>query len=115
MFGKDSTNKDFDTLIGKSSTFEGNITTEGSLRLDGKIIGNTKISGTLYVGKDAVIKGNVEATDVHLSGSIEGNVTLSGVLKMDSSSKLYGDIQVKGFVADEGGIFQGNCKMVEPQ
>ena len=34
-------------------------------------------------------------------------------MKILSTAKLYGDIKVISFVADEGALFQGKCEMLE--
>ena len=102
-----------DTLIGYSSTITGNIEGEGTVRVDGKVNGDIKVTGDVYVGDRATIKGNIEASNVHLSGIIEGNIFVKGILKILATAKLYGDITVKSFVADEGALFLGKCNMTE--
>ncbi|MCX8132038.1 MAG: polymer-forming cytoskeletal protein [Clostridia bacterium] len=102
-----------DTLIGVNSYFEGNIESQGTIRVDGKVKGDLKISGDVFIGSNAVITGNVEAGNVYLSGTVEGNINATGVLRILSTARLYGDIRVHSFVADEGGIFQGKCSMLD--
>lgn len=102
-----------DTLIGINTSFEGNIESEGTVRVDGKVKGDLKIGGDVFVGDGAVITGNIYANNVHLSGTVEGNIHSKGVLRILSTAKLYGDIQVHSFVADEGGVFHGKCSMIE--
>ena len=114
MFGKNAGFRDgVDTIIGSTTIFTGNIEGEGTVRVDGRVVGDLKVSGDVYVGDNATIKGSIEAANVHLSGSVEGNITARGLLKILSSAKLYGDIHVNSFVADEGALFQGKCDMLE--
>lgn len=102
----------YDTVIGKNTSLEGNIACVGSVRVDGTVKGDIKISGNLLVGEQGLISGNVEALNVHLAGSINGNVHAFEVLKILSSARLSGDIKVKSFIADEGALFIGRCEMV---
>jgi cytoskeletal protein CcmA (bactofilin family) len=102
-----------DTLIGFNTTFTGNIVSEGSMRIDGKVKGDVKVTGDVYIGENSTITGNIECSNVHLSGTVEGNITAKGLLKILSTAKLYGDIRVNSFVADEGALFQGKCSMME--
>ncbi len=114
MFRKGSVGRDgVDTLVGASSVFTGSIEADGTVRVDGKVKGNLKVTGNVYIGEHAVVKGNIDAANVHLSGTIEGNITTAGILRIKSSAKLYGDIKVNSFVADEGALFQGKCDMME--
>lgn len=102
-----------DTLVGSNTVFTGNIEAEGTVRVDGKVKGDIKVTGDVYVGDLASITGSIEAANVHLSGTVEGNITVKGILKVLSTAKLYGDIKVNSFVADEGAFFQGKCNMME--
>lgn len=116
MFSKKANSfKDYvvDTIIGTNSTFIGNIESEGSVRIDGKVKGDLKANGDIFVGSDALISGNVTAGNIHLAGTVEGNITSGGILKILSTAKLYGDIKVNSFIADEGALFQGKCSMVD--
>lgn len=115
MFSKKSAGfrEGIDTLVGSNTLFTGNIEAEGTVRIDGKLKGDIKVSGDVYVGDQATITGNIDAANVHLSGTVEGNITAKGILKILSTAKLYGDIRINSFVADEGALFQGKCTMLE--
>lgn len=102
-----------DTLIGTDTILEGNIETQGSIRIDGKVKGDIKVAGDLFIGDKAVINGNIYANNAVLSGTLEGNIRTTGVLKLNSTARLYGDIEVRSFVTDEGAIFSGKCSMLE--
>jgi cytoskeletal protein CcmA (bactofilin family) len=102
-----------DTLIGANSTFEGNIESQGTIRVDGKVKGDLKVGGDVFIGSKSQVTGNIFASNVFLSGTVEGNIEASGVLRLLSTAKLLGDIKVHSFVADEGGVFQGKCCMLD--
>jgi cytoskeletal protein CcmA (bactofilin family) len=102
-----------DTLIGVNSIFEGNIESQGTVKVDGKVKGDLKISGDLIIGNNATIIGNIYANNVDIFGTVEGNIHSSGVLKILATARLYGDIEVHSFIADEGGIFHGKCSMLD--
>jgi len=114
LFKKSTVYRDgLDSLIGINSVFKGDIETDGSIRVDGKINGDITVTGDIYIGEQAVVKGNIEGTNINLAGTIEGNIMARGILRILSSAKLYGDIKVNRFVADEGAIFQGKCEMMD--
>lgn len=115
MFNKqtDFSKATFDTLVGVNTELNGDISSKGILRIDGKVTGNVNVQGDIFIGEDAYINGDITASNIHIAGEVEGNITTSGVLKLLSSSKLTGDIQVQAFVCCEGSIFDGKCKMVD--
>lgn len=111
MFKKSFSAETVDTLIGQYSVFNGDIESEGTIKIEGKLNGNVVSGSDVYISEPAVIKGNITARNIYLSGNIDGNITAKGILHLLSTSKLSGDIEVHSFVADEGSIFRGNCKM----
>lgn len=110
--GKVSSSDSFDTLIGINSKFEGNIELDGTIRVDGKILGNIKVNGDVYIGKDAVLTGNIIGTNVYVSGKVDGNIEAKGILKVYSTAKLNGDITVQNLITEEGSSFDGKCTML---
>jgi cytoskeletal protein CcmA (bactofilin family) len=102
-----------DTLIGTNTVLEGNIESEGTVRVDGKLHGDLKAGGDVFVGPGAAITGSIYASNVVLSGNLIGNVYADGILRLLSQGRLRGNVQVHGFVADEGGVFHGKCNIIE--
>jgi len=102
-----------DTVIGEYTTFIGNVDTEGSLKILGKVDGDVKAGGDIYIESSSSITGNVYGSNVYLSGKVKGNIMAKGILHLQAQARLYGDIEVSSIVTDEGAIFQGNCKMIE--
>jgi cytoskeletal protein CcmA (bactofilin family) len=96
---------------GKDSLLKGKMNSEGIFRLDGKVEGEIYHSGTLIIGETAVIKGKVEATTLVLNGILEGEVTARERMEIHANGKLYGTIFTPIFVIQDGGVFEGNCKM----
>jgi cytoskeletal protein CcmA (bactofilin family) len=98
-------------FLGKNSVFEGKMTFEGVFRVDGKVEGEIFRSGTLIMSETAVIKGKVEVDALILNGIVEGEVTAKERVEIHSRGKLYGTILTPVLVIEDGGIFEGNCKM----
>ncbi len=96
---------------GQNCVFNGKMTSEGIFRLDGKVEGEIFHSGTLIIGETAVIKGKLEVNALILDGIVEGEVTAKERVEIDSRGKLYGTIFTPIFVIQDGGIFEGNCRM----
>jgi cytoskeletal protein CcmA (bactofilin family) len=115
MFGKKETlpREGIETILGAGTIFSGNIESTGTIRIDGRVDGDVKAAGDVFVGTTAVIKGAISAANVQLAGTVEGNIKASGLLQILSTAKLFGDISVNSFVADEGAFFQGKCTMME--
>jgi cytoskeletal protein CcmA (bactofilin family) len=101
----------FDTLIGANSNFEGKLTADGTIRIDGLFQGDIFAKGNVFIGEQGKVLGNITANDIFNAGNIEGNVTALGQLKITPTGKLFGDIHVTSFVVEEKAIFEGKCSM----
>ena len=108
MFNKRE-NKSFDIIVGLSSSITGDLKSEGSVRIDGKIDGEIVASGDVIIGDQAVVNAHISAEYCEISGSVTGNVHTETQLKIFKSGNLTGDITVSSFTIEEGGIFRGNC------
>ena len=97
--------------FGKEVTFEGKMTFEGIFRLDGKFEGEIFESGTLIVGETAVVKGKIEADTIIINGHVEGEASAKGRVEIHPTGKFYGNLLTPILTVDEGGFFDGNCKM----
>ena len=97
--------------LGKSSFFEGRLTLEGVFRLDGKVQGEIFHKGTLIMSETGVVKGKIEVSALILNGMVEGEVNATERVEIHSQGRLFGTISTPILVVQDGGVFEGNCKM----
>jgi len=100
-----------DTIIGKNTTIEGNIKSQGTMRIDGNVTGKIEVQGNMIIGDNSKIEADIKADNISVSGEITGNLTVKNQVQITSTGKVYGDIEVQNLIIDEGAIFEGKCKM----
>ena len=115
--GKNNNNKKIkkekvETILGKGTKIDGNITTKGSLRVEGTFVGEIDIEGDLYVGKEAKIKNKIEGRNIIIAGEVEGNIKAKNKLEILSTGRVDGDIEMKVIKIEEGAQFDGNSKIL---
>lgn len=99
------------TFLGKDVVFEGILTMEGDVRLDGRLRGELHTTGTLTVGEDAIVKGTVKAGILITSGKINGHVIASEKIKILKPAILIGDIRTPAISIEGGARFHGSSDM----
>lgn len=99
------------TLIAANTTFEGKIKTEGSIRVDGKFIGEIAAKANAAVGLTGSVEGTLSARNVTVAGRVTGTVIASEKLVLEGKSVMQGDIRAAKLVVDEGAMFDGKCDM----
>ena len=98
-------------LIGKHTDLEGTLRCPGDMMIDGHFKGEIAVSGTLVIGHNATIEADIRAPYVVVGGDIYGNVITDQGIEILATGKVFGNIQAPLFAVDEGGVFQGRCKM----
>lgn len=100
------------TLIGEGAQCDGPFSARDTTRIDGTINGTVRIDGSLIIGQNGKVNGNVTAQNVFLAGEIVGNVDCNaGKLDISDSGRLTGDVTTRSIVIDENALFQGKCTM----
>ena len=105
------TNASQGALLGKGARFEGKLTFEGTVEIQGEFYGEISSNGHLVVSKDARIEGTVEVASAHISGHLKGNIKTSGTLDLRASAHVSGEIEVDSLTVEKGAFFQGQVTM----
>lgn len=100
-----------DTLIGEGSVFEGNITSQASLRIEGKLIGDIQCVGDVTVGERGIAHSGISARNVTVAGEVHGDIKATALLTVTSTGKLYGNVHCQSLVIAEGALFHGQSHM----
>lgn len=103
------------SLISANTSLEGKLTTEGSVRIDGKLVGDVIAKANVAVGLTGTVEGSVTGKNVALAGRVKGHVTAAEKLILESKSVMRGDIRAQRLVVDEGATFDGHCGMSKPE
>jgi len=102
---------EINALLGKGSEFEGKLSFEGTVRIDGQFKGEIFSDDVLIVGEGAKVEAEVKVNQVIVYGSVQGNVYAPGGVKLHAPARLTGSISTKSLTIDEGVIFDGSCHM----
>jgi len=103
--------EEISAYLGKETVFQGKMTFEGVFRLDGKFEGEIFDSGTLIVGETANIKGKIGLQTLVINGRVEGDIYAKARVEIHATGKVYGTLSSPTLIINEGGIFEGSCKM----
>jgi cytoskeletal protein CcmA (bactofilin family) len=102
-------------LLGTDTKFEGTIRFNGTLRIDGRVVGNISSepgSGSvLIINQQATVTGDIVSDSVLISGRVEGNVHARERVEIFRSGLLKGDVYTGDIMIEGGAEFQGYCHM----
>lgn len=102
---------DVNTLVGRGSHFEGKMTFEGVVRIDGSFAGEIVSDDTLIIGEGAEVRAELDVATVVIYGAVYGNIRASNCVELHAPSHLVGNIVSPALVVERGAVFDGNCRM----
>jgi cytoskeletal protein CcmA (bactofilin family) len=106
-----SNNNDSKNILSSDVELKGTLKFNGELTFDGKIDGDILSEGSLSLGDNAVVKGNITVNSVVLRGKINGNVTAKEKIDIKTRTELFGDIRASRLVMEEGVTFVGQTEV----
>lgn len=102
---------DLNALLGRGSEFEGKLTFEGTVRIDGKFTGTIVTNDVLVVGEGAKVSAEISCGTVIVHGEITGNVRAKNAVELHHPAKMRGNIEAPSLMVEKGVIFEGQTKM----
>jgi cytoskeletal protein CcmA (bactofilin family) len=102
---------EINTLLGKGSEFEGKLTFEGTVRVDGKLSGEIFSDDVLVVGEGAEVHAEIDIGEIIIQGLVVGNIRAHRAVEIHAPGKVRGDITTPSLQIDKGVTFEGKCYM----
>jgi cytoskeletal protein CcmA (bactofilin family) len=103
-------------LLGRGTQFEGKLTFEGRIRIDGEFEGEVFSDDVLIISEDATVRANIDVgTLIVRGGSLWGDVRAQKLVEIYAPAKVYGNISTPQLFLDKGVVFEGNCTVLEQE
>jgi cytoskeletal protein CcmA (bactofilin family) len=102
---------DLNALLGRGSEFDGKLTFEGTVRIDGKFTGTIVTSDTLVVGEGARIDAEITCGTIIVHGEVHGNIKAASAVELHQPARVHGNVETPVLMVAKGVQFNGQCKM----
>ncbi len=109
--GSESSSNDLNAFLGAGTEYTGKLSFSGTVRIDGAFSGEISSEGTLVLGKDASIRGQVRVERLACNGKIFGDVECRTKAVLQSQAVLEGSLRTPALVVEEGASIEGNVEM----
>src|SRR6476659_6916301 len=93
---------EINTLLGPGSSFEGKLTFEGTVRIDGKLSGEIFSNDVLVVGEGAEVTAEIDVGVLIVEGSVTGNVRAKRLVELHAPARVRGNIETPTLFIDKG-------------
>jgi cytoskeletal protein CcmA (bactofilin family) len=99
------------TLLGRGSEFEGKLSFEGTVRVDGKLSGEIFTDDTLIIGEGAEVNAEISVGSIIIEGTVHGNIHAKRSVEIHTPARVRGNISTPSLSIDKGVVFDGQCQM----
>jgi cytoskeletal protein CcmA (bactofilin family) len=103
-------------FVGSGTVITGESSFKSLLRVDGRFSGRiNSTTGTLIVGAGGQVDANIEVAVATIHGVVNGDIIAGQRIELGRAAKLNGNITTPSLVIEQGALFEGSCKMVQPK
>lgn len=99
-------------FLGDGTEFEGLLSFEGTIRIDGMFNGEIRTTDCLIIGETATIKAEIKVGHLVVMGNLNGNVVATHKVEITSTGRVNGDLVSPRLMIQEGALLEGNISMM---
>ncbi len=105
------------SIIGPGMQILGDILTEGTVRIEGRVEGTLRAGKGVVIGKGGEIVGDVITQTAVVGGKVTGSITAETQLELQSTCVIDGVIRTRAehLQLHEGALFNGQIQMLDPE
>jgi cytoskeletal protein CcmA (bactofilin family) len=102
------------SIIGPGMRIVGDLVTEGTVRVEGRIEGTVRAGKSVVIGKEGEVVGDVHTQDAVIGGRVQGTVVAESRLELQATARIEGQISARAqhLVLEEGCRFNGQVQML---
>lgn len=105
------------SIIGPGMRVVGDVSTDGTVRVEGRIEGTIRAGKGVVLGKEGEVHGDIVTQDAVIGGRVTGTLTAESRLELQSTCVIDGRIRARSqhLKLDEGARFNGQIEMIDEE
>lgn len=103
------------SIIGPGMSLEGDLVTDGTVRIEGKIRGTIRAAKAVVLGQAGEVVGDIFTQDAVIGGRVSGTLVAESRLELQSTCTVDGEIRARAehLQLQEGARFNGQIQMID--
>jgi cytoskeletal protein CcmA (bactofilin family) len=99
------------SIIASGTVITGNVRADGTIKVEGEVIGNVQAAQQVLLARGSHVKGDVQAREAVIGGVVEGAIRASERVEIQATAIVTGDVTTQRIVIAEGGQLNGALVM----
>ncbi|MBK6766264.1 MAG: polymer-forming cytoskeletal protein [bacterium] len=109
LTSSDSFSGEMSTLLAKDAEIHGTLRTQGSLRIDGRVVGDLFVGKSVTTGNSGSVEGNIQAESIVLAGRVKGSLVAKEKIHLEATAELDGNLSATRLSITEGARVRGHA------
>jgi cytoskeletal protein CcmA (bactofilin family) len=103
------------SIIGPGMRIEGDLATDGTVRIEGTVQGTIRAGKAVVLGQSGEIVGDIYTRDAVIGGRVTGTLVADSRLELQGSCVVDGEIRARAahLQLAEGATFNGQIRMID--
>jgi cytoskeletal protein CcmA (bactofilin family) len=99
------------SIIASGTVITGDVRTEGTVKVEGEILGNVQAGQQVLLARGSRVRGDVQTREAVIGGLVEGSIRAGERVEIQATAIVQGDITTQRIVIAEGGQVNGGLEM----
>jgi cytoskeletal protein CcmA (bactofilin family) len=99
------------SIIGPGMNVVGDCSTDGTIRIEGRVEGSIRAGKAVVIGKEGIVDGDVSTQDAVVSGTVRGTLVAASRLEVQATATVEGEVRAKRLQLEEGAVLNGTVQM----
>ena len=99
------------SIIASGTVITGNVRADGTVKVEGEVIGNVQAAQQVLLARGSHVKGDVQAREAVIGGVVEGAIRAAERVEIQATAIVTGDVTTQRIVIAEGGQLNGALVM----
>jgi cytoskeletal protein CcmA (bactofilin family) len=99
------------TIIGAGTIINGDISSNGDIRIDGTLIGNLSSKAKVLIGQEGIVEGDINGQQADIMGKVTGMLKIKELLQLKGKCNVNGELFAGKLEVEPTATFNGSCHM----
>ncbi|MBA2661582.1 MAG: polymer-forming cytoskeletal protein [Bradymonadaceae bacterium] len=100
-----------DTVIGRNTVIDGEITGNQPVVIEGSVKGRIALDSLVTIAAEGRVEADVHTPQVQINGQLTGNVVAAERVEITAEGRMVGDIRSPRILIADGAGFKGHIDM----
>jgi cytoskeletal protein CcmA (bactofilin family) len=97
----------------KDTEIKGDLSFEGSFRIDGRFTGKINSNSVLIVGDNGKVDADIKVGNIIINGEVKGTVEAKEKIEISASARVIGTVIAPKLEVEEGAYLETNCQITD--